>query len=157
MARKTKWLPVTLMVFLMTLMPLFVFGEGMADKFQKLTYQDKATGITLTYHLFLPQGYHEGGNYPLVMFMHDMSGSDPGADADSVLNSNRGACVWAEEENQKEHPCIVLVPHFDRQTVDDNYTVQPDVYAALNLLKSTIHSYAVDSDRVYVTGSRWVA
>ncbi len=152
MARKTKWLPVTLMVFLMTLMPLFVFGEGMADKFQKLTYQDKATGITLTYHLFLPQGYHEGGNYPLVMFMHDMSGADPGADADSVLNSNRGACVWAEEENQKEHPCIVLVPHFDRQTVDDNYTVQPDVYAALNLLKSTIHSYAVDSDRVYVTG-----
>lgn len=152
MARKTKWLPVTLIVFLMALVPSFVFGEGMADKFQKLTYQDKATGVTLTYHLFLPKGYHEGGNYPLVMFMHDMSGADAGADADSVLNSNRGACVWAEDASQAKHPAIVLVPHFSKQTVDDNYTVAPDVYAALNLLKSTIRNYAVDSDRVYVTG-----
>lgn len=152
MAHNSKWLPITLIVFMMTFMPLTMFGKGMADKFQKLSYQDKATGVTLTYHLCLPKGYHEGGNYPLVMFMHDMSGADPGADADSVLNSNRGACVWAEEENQQKHPCIVLVPHFDRQTVDDNYTVQPGVYAALNLLKSTIRTYAVDSDRVYVTG-----
>lgn len=137
---------------MMAFVPFTLQAKGMADKFQKLSYQDKATGVTLTYHIFLPKGYHEGGNYPLVMFMHDMSGADPGADADSVLNSNRGACVWAEEESQAKHPAIVLVPHFSKQTVDDNYTVAPDVYAALNLLKSTIRSYAVDSDRVYVTG-----
>lgn len=145
-----KCLAVTLFAMLMSWLPTSLFAKGMADKFQKLTYYDAPTGVTLEYHLFLPQGYHEGGNYPLVMFMHDMSGA--GGDADSVLNSNRGACVWAEEENQREHPAIVLVPHFAKQTVDDNYTVAPDVYAALDLLKSTIKNYAVDSNRVYVTG-----
>ena len=51
-----------------------------ASKFTQETYTDTDTGLSVTYNLFLPQGYDETRSYPMVVFIADSScaGADAG-------------------------------------------------------------------------------
>lgn len=121
-----------------------------ADDFKQLEFKDPATGITLRYNLYVPSDYDASRKYPLVLFMHDASGV--GGDVKTPLLQGNGATVWAAPEWQKKYPCFVLAPAFDEVTVDDDFTVEPDLDAVLDLIDSLKGSYSVDADRVYTTG-----
>lgn len=49
-----------------------------ADKFEQKTYSDSESGLSITYNLYLPEGYDASGSYPMVVFIGDSScaGSD---------------------------------------------------------------------------------
>jgi predicted peptidase len=53
----------------------------MAPKFQTLKFDDKITGKTMTYNLYIPEDYDQRKSYPLVLFMADASTTGKGAEA----------------------------------------------------------------------------
>ncbi len=120
-----------------------------ADKFEQLTYTDADTGLSITYNLYLPEGYDASGSYPMVVFIGDSScvGSDTYS-----LTQGRGALVWATEEWQSVYPTIVAVPTYPVTILDDHgsYTTTEYVELTKRFIDYMKAEYAVD--RVYGTG-----
>jgi len=103
------------------------------------------------YNLFTPD-LTPGEKYPLVVFIADASANGP--DVLVTLSQGIGATVWAEEENQKKHPCYVLaiqIPIEIRLT-DDNYNVVPEFDQIKELIDSIAEGNQVDRCRIYMTG-----
>jgi predicted peptidase len=42
-----------------------------AGKFEQKTFTDEETGLSITYNLYLPEGYDENAEYPMVVFIGD--------------------------------------------------------------------------------------
>jgi predicted peptidase len=121
-----------------------------ADDFLSLSYNDAATGKTLSYNLFVPENYNPNEKYPLMMFIHDASIA--GRPLGSALTQGNGAITWATPEWQATHPCFVLAPQFATVQVDDDFNVQPELDVCLSLVDSLLNQYSIDRDRVYTTG-----
>ena len=128
-----------------------------AEYFEQFEYTDEEMGLTIPYNLYLPDGYEESNEaYPLVIFI-----------ADSSVNSNNvtdvltqdGATVWATEEEQAKHPCIVLAPQYTTDLISQigMLTTDENVWTeGLTLVKSLmdyiVAEYRVDDSRIYGTG-----
>jgi predicted peptidase len=121
-----------------------------ADDFLSLSYNDAATGKTLSYNLFVPENYNPNEKYPLIMFIHDASIAN--RPLGSALTQGNGATTWATPEWQAKHPCFVLAPQFETVQVDDDFNVQPELDVCLSLVDSLLNQYSIDRDRVYTTG-----
>ena len=122
------------------------------DAFEQKEYTDEESGLTVTYNIFLPEGYDEGGSYPMTVFIADSS--CVGDDATRSLSQGRGALVWASDEWQSVHPQIVLVPTYPETILQDQngYTTTEYVELTKRLIDSVAGEYAVDSGRIYGTG-----
>lgn len=127
------------------------------EDFEKKTFTDSESGITLPYFVYLPEGYSEEEKYPLVFFVPDAS-ADTSIDT-ATLTQGNGATIWASEYEQKKHKAIVVavqypldvVKNYGALTTDENvWTV--GLTAVDNLLHSVIKTYAVDENRIYGTG-----
>ena len=123
-----------------------------ADKFEQLTYEDAESGLSITYHLYLPNGYDENEKYPTVVFIADSSCT--GDDAMKSLTQGRGALVWASEEWQSVNPTIVAVPTYPETILDDHsgYSTTEYVELTKRFIDHLSDGYAVDTDRIYGTG-----
>ena len=44
-----------------------------ADKFEQKTYTDSESGLSITYNVYLPEGYDASASYPMVVFIGDSS------------------------------------------------------------------------------------
>ena len=123
-----------------------------ADKFEQIEYTDTETGLSVTYNIFLPEGYDESEEYPMVVFIADSSCA--GDDATASLTQGRGALVWAADEWQAVNPSIVLVPSYPETILDDQngYSTTEYVELTKRLIDSVSDEYAVDTDRIYGTG-----
>ena len=119
-------------------------------KFQQMTYNEK--GFKIPCNVFLPDDYPGSGAYPLVVFIAD--GSVVGKSADAPLRQGYGGIVWATNEFQAKHKCIVAVPQYPKLILDDHssYTMTDYVNHTENLVRALIAGFKVDPDRVYVTG-----
>ncbi|MCR5772890.1 MAG: prolyl oligopeptidase family serine peptidase [Butyrivibrio sp.] len=123
-----------------------------ADLFEQLTYTDEETGLSITYNLYLPEGYDESQEYPMVVFIGDSSCA--GTDATYSLTQGRGGLVWATEEWQSAYPSIVVVPTYPETILDDHgsYTTTEYVELTKRFIDYMTEEYSVDSDRIYGTG-----
>ena len=123
-----------------------------ASKFTQETYTDESTGLSVTYDLFLPEGYDASKSYPMVVFIADSSCAK--GDPQKSLTQGRGALVWASDEWQAGYPCIVCVPTYPETILDDHgsYTTTEYVELTKRLIDSVAGSYAVDANRIYGTG-----
>lgn len=123
-----------------------------ADKFEQLTYTDEETGLSITYNLYLPEGYDESASYPMVVFIADSSCANGNAEAS--LTQGRGALVWATEEWQSVYPTIVAVPTYPETILDDHsgYTTTDYVELTKRFIDYMSSEYAVDTSRIYGTG-----
>lgn len=120
--------------------------------FTQETYKDKETGLSITYNLYLPEGYDESESYPMVVFIADSSCA--GSDATKSLTQGRGALVWASDEWQSENPTIVAVPTYPETILDDHgsYTTTEYVELTKRYVDYMSEEYAVDTNRIYGTG-----
>ncbi len=123
-----------------------------AGKFEQKTYSDSGSGLSITYNLYLPEGYDASGSYPMVVFIGDSSCA--GNDAAVSLTQGRGGLVWAAEEWQSVHPTIVAVPTYPETILDDHgsYTTTEYVELTKRYIDYMNSEYAVDTNRVYGTG-----
>ncbi len=119
-------------------------------KFRQLTYSEN--GVNVPCNLFLPEDYPGNKKYPLVIFIADEStvGKEPSAS----LTQGWGGIVWADDDEQKKHECIVIVPNYPKKIVDDKTGKTAAEYIALteNLIRSLVEGFQVDTKKVYATG-----
>ncbi len=73
---------------------LLKMRSEMASKFQQLTYQDRVTGRSMAYNLYIPKGYTPSKRYPLIMFIADASTVGKGVKA--PLMQGYGGFIWAK-------------------------------------------------------------
>ncbi|MCR4923276.1 MAG: prolyl oligopeptidase family serine peptidase [Lachnospiraceae bacterium] len=123
-----------------------------ADKFEQKTYSDSESGLSITYNLYLPEGYDASSYYPMVVFIGDSSCA--GSDATVSLTQGRGGLVWATEEWQSVYPTIIAVPTYPETILDDHgsYTTTEYVELTKRYIDYMSSEYAVDTNRIYGTG-----
>lgn len=123
-----------------------------ASEFEQLTYTDEETGLSITYNLYLPEGYDESTEYPMVVFIGDSSCA--GTDATYSLTQGLGALVWASDEWQSTYPTIVAVPTYPETILDDHdgYTTTEYVELTKRFIDYMTETYSVDTEKIYGTG-----
>ena len=119
-------------------------------KFRQLTFEDAKTGKTMSYNLFVPEGYDGKASYPLVLFMADAS--TVGKDVTAPLTQGYGALEFASDRDQQLHPSFVLVPQYTTWTVGEGEVKSEEVEMTIRLLKTVMLQYKVDEKRIYTTG-----
>ena len=88
-------------------------------------------GDTLKYRVLFPENYDRTRQYPLVLFLH--GSGERGRDNEKQLT--HGAALFADEENRKDYPSIVIFPQcpqedfwVEREKIDfENINVRIDV------------------------------
>lgn len=120
--------------------------------FKTFEFNDKVTGSTMTYNLFIPKNYDKNISYPLVLFMADAS--TVGKVAIAPLMQGYGGIIWASEESQAKHPSFVLVPAYKgpETAVNDKWETSEEVAMTLRLLDTVVAKYSIDKNRLYTTG-----
>lgn len=131
---------------------LIALREQIAPRFKQLEFVDPVTGKTMAYNLYTPKNIDPNKKYPLVMFIADASTVGKGVIA--PLMQGYGGIIWATDESQAKNPAFVLVPSFagPQSAVNDKWETSDEVGMALRLLKQTIKTKPIDSQRVYTTG-----
>ena len=126
--------------------------ETYTDLFDQLTYTDEETGLSITYNLYLPEGYDENAEYPMVVFIGDSTTA--GTDAEYSLTQGLGGLVWVTSEWQSVYPTIVAVPTYPETILDDHdgYSTTEYVELTKRFIDYMSDEYAVDTDRIYGTG-----
>jgi predicted peptidase len=116
-------------------------GELLMHQQAKILQKDITLTVTLPYLLYLPKDYDPQKRWPLVLFLH--GSGQRGTDLTSVTKHGLPKLV---EEGQ-DFPFILVSPQCPKRS---GWYVQTP---ALNVLLDEIEgSYAVDPDRIYVTG-----
>ena len=119
-------------------------------------------GDTLKYRVLFPENYDRTRQYPLVLFLH--GSGERGSDNEKQLT--HGAALFADEENRKDYPSIVIFPQcpqedfwVEREKIDfENieFPKKPKITKSLYLVKKLLDSYkkteAVDDHKIYVMG-----
>ncbi len=131
---------------------LLVLREEIAPRFQQLAFEDRKTGRTIHYNLFIPKNYDPNQQYPLVLFMADASTVGKGVMAS--LKHGYGGIIWATDESQAKNPSFVLVPSFEgpENVTNDQWQVTNEADVALRLLHHIVGQYSIDKNRLYTTG-----
>lgn len=126
--------------------------EQLGQDYKVYTYTDEQTGLSVSYHLYTPGAAEEGKQYPMIVFIGDASTVGP--DLEKPVRECRGAMVWASAEEQKKHPCFVLVPQYPGVILDDHedFIITPYIELTGRLIRSVAASHAVDRSRIYGTG-----
>lgn len=119
--------------------------------FTQATFSDAASGHSLPYNLYLPEGYSSSKSYPLVLYIAD---SSLVGQAVTAPLSQYGALIWASAAEQAKHQSIVLVPEYPSVIIDDHgsHTTTAYVEMTTRLLSAVTKQYSVDATRVYGTG-----
>lgn len=118
--------------------------------FKQLVFHDSEYNRELMYNLHIPTDYDSTKKYPLVLFMHDA-----GVISNNhieTLTQRLGAVIWASKEDQKKHKCFVLAPQYNAIMADDNSKTSDDMDVTVNLIKSLMKKFSIDSNRLYNTG-----
>jgi predicted peptidase/glyoxylase-like metal-dependent hydrolase (beta-lactamase superfamily II) len=132
-------------------------SDPVLEKFTQHVFTDPITGESITYDLFLPDGYSKDKTYPLLFFTADAS-ANSGVPEMALLQGN-GAMVFASDEEQKKHPTIIVVPEYTPELIrkigmltDDTNTWTKGLTLVSNMLFDVIDNYNVDRTRIYGTG-----
>ena len=118
-----------------------------------------AAGAKLPYRLLQPANIEAGKKYPLVIFLH--GAGERGNDNTSQIK--HGAPAFAKPEAREKFPCFVFAPQCpkDKKWVEmdwggasgtapaDPGPMEPLVLSAVDAL---VQEFAIDPDRIYVTG-----
>ncbi len=100
---------------------------------------DRNIKVAMNYLLYLPKDYAQKESWPLLLFLH--GAGERGDDLDRVKVHGPPKLIAAG----KEFPFIVVSPQ-----CPNNQWWQPHELASL--LDEIVEKYAVDKDRIYVTG-----
>jgi predicted peptidase len=146
------------------------------DEFVAGSYRDPATGITIKYNLYVPEGYRSksgnAGNLPLVFFVH--GAGESGFDNRATLTAYRQAQEYLTAQAQSETPCFLMIPQCPMteergQGIREEfgwytYITSPDgstsythpsksLRAAINtMLNDVVPKYNIDTNRIYAAG-----
>jgi len=131
---------------------------GLPNEFEARTLK---SDWVMPYRLFRPAAK---GKLPLVVYLHGSGGQGDDNEKQIGLGNIFGTRVWLLPENQKAHPCYVVVPQSNRGWVRyypeklkiNQYEIVPGpgqgVSLALNVIDVLRREFPIDDTRIYVTG-----
>ncbi len=102
------------------------------------------------YVLYVPPGYDPANKWPAILFLH--GSGERGRDNRRQINQGLGPAI---RKDPQRCPAIVIFPQAESKDlipVNVWAPAAPDGKRALQILDRTIDEYAIDSDRVYLTG-----
>ena len=117
-------------------------------------------GTELVYRLYVPYGYDETKEYPVLVFMH--GAGERGND--NLGNMKHMPLKWFSYENSPFWDCIVIAPQcpngqqwVDTPWADGGYRLENvpesnELRAAMEIIDMVEASFPTDLDRYYVTG-----
>jgi predicted peptidase len=133
-------------------------SDGLEKKFEARSYK---SDWTMPYRLFRPD---TNKKVPLVLYLHGSGGLGDDNLKQLGLGNIFGTRVWLLPQNQKEHPCYVVVPQTDRGWARYDLSQQTDgpakmvpglgdgVRLALEIVAALCREFQIDEHRIYVTG-----
>jgi len=118
-----------------------------------------AEGAKLAYRLLQPGKTEAGKKYPLVVFLH---GAGERGD-DNKAQLKHGASLFTKPEAREKFPCFVIAPQCPKDQTwsavkgwTDPESFQQEPKPAMKLLLGAVEAlekeFAIDPDRIYVTG-----
>lgn len=121
-------------------------SQPIVEDFRQYEYK------SIRYNLFVPKNYDGTKQYPLVMFIADLSANSD--DPLLPLIQGIGGVIWAAPEEQARHPCFVLVPQIPHgiPLTRDDFTVSPELETIKELVDDVVSRYSIDKNRIYTTG-----
>ncbi len=133
--------------------------QAQRQYFEKNTYtQDD---YTLPYRFSIPENYNpdDTTKYPIILFFH--GAGERGNDNEAQLTYVDK--VFGSDEFRKKYPAFILAPQCpnEKKWVEVDWSLKshtiPDEMSVsmkltMTLLLKTIHSYNIDTQRIYVTG-----
>lgn len=130
------------------------------EAFESYSFQDSETGKILPFRLYLPDGYDENGAYPVLLFLHGAGQRG----TDNVQHITYALPGLFNDLDSPVYGAIVVCPQCppDEQWVDTPYSqgsyrlddvpISPLMHAVVELMHYITECYAVDENRLYVTG-----
>lgn len=127
--------------------------EEVEDDFTQDSYTDDELGLSVSYNIYVPEGYEGDGSAPIVFFIGDATTA--GKTMEYSLEQGWGGIVWATDAVQSKEPCIVVTLVFPETVLDDNsgsYVMTDYGKIVPRLVTAVTEKYGADPDRVYGTG-----
>jgi predicted peptidase len=122
--------------------------ENTRKKFTNTNYVDPKTWLEIKYNLYVPEEYSEKKSFPLVIFLSDETDIWNWTDA-PILN-----WIWwdirATTENQKNFPCIIIVPNFEDDIINLDTKEKKaffDIFS--NMLSSLTNEYYINPQKIF--------
>ncbi len=135
------------------------------ERMQDLTYTAVIDGeeVTMKYRLYVPENYDASKNYPLVTMLHGHGGQ--GDDNTTQINVFKPLLTKLTTLEQLDSdPAILFVPQcrINHKWVEvttwtghysiEDFPISRDLQAVVNITEQLMADYAVDDDRMYITG-----
>lgn len=150
-----KHFPLRLLALLVLLSP---WNSRAAEEYEARTFKS-ADGAALGYRLLAPRGYDAKKKYPLVLFLH--GAGERGTDNAAQLK--HGAPLFLKPEAREKFPCFVVAPQCPPEqtwsavpgwTGPNAFEETPTAptQSLLGLLEAVLQEFAIDEERLYVTG-----
>jgi predicted peptidase len=133
-------------------------SDGLEKKLEARSYK---SDWTMPYRLFRPA---TNKKVPLVLYLHGSGGLGDDNLKQLSLGNIFGTRVWLLPQNQKDHPCYVVVPQTDRgwarydssQPTEGPPKMLPGLgdgaRLALEIVAALCRKFQIDEHRIYVTG-----
>lgn len=133
-------------------------SDGLEKKFEARTFK---RDWVMPYRLFRPAATNK---LPLIVYLHGSGGQGDDNARQLGLGNIFGTRVWLLPENQKAHPCYVLVPQsnrgwvrYDPEKLNRNeYEIisgpGQGVSLALEVIDAVRREFPIDDRCIYVTG-----
>ncbi len=114
-----------------------------------------ANGMRMAYRIFVPDAEQRVRPLPVVIYLHGSGGvGDDNLRQIGGGNTN-GTHVWVTPQAQARHPAFVVAPQLpsgNRWDATGPDGIAPYASLVIELLGSLSREFAVDLDRVYLTG-----
>lgn len=109
---------------------------------------DTVSDVTIPYLLYTPEKV--SGKAPLVVFLHGIGGC--GSDNIGQLTDNDALIDWVKaQDNGMLEPCYILAPQC-KEEIPNLRWEYPYLDVVARSVDSVMERYAVDPERVYLTG-----
>jgi predicted peptidase len=146
----------------------YFLGAGDKDKtpaqaFQSLVYKDSATGVSMTYALYVPSDYDANREYPMMVFLHGNGSQGTNL---PFINGGVGYELFLRYISLSDkYSCIFVAPqcpsgdfwtpYADYSNGYTNVDATPRTAASramTSLLDTITETYSIDHGRQYITG-----
>ncbi len=127
--------------------------EEVEDQFTRDTWSDEASGLSVPYNIYVPDGYTGDGSDPILFFIGDAT--TVGTDMACSLEQGWGGIVWATDAVQAVQECLVVTLVFPDVVMDDNsgsYVASEYAEFMPDIVTSIAERYGADTSRIYGTG-----
>ena len=126
-----------------------VIAQDVIDGFAARSFK-ASNGDTLPYRLFVPDATARTKPLPLILYLH--GGGGVGRDNQKQISGGNtaGTHAWTSAEAQRKHPAFVLAPQLADSWRASGWSDVAET--VLQLIAALSREFAIDADRVYVTG-----